>query len=96
MEFIIPSMWRKPSFTIAALEYYVSIKEITKLIIIDNDINRRPKSEVFDSNKIKIIDYGKNLYVNAVKKWTKGNSKIIFPLLGAKNEILVGKILKLS
>jgi len=70
MEFIIPSMWRKPSFTIAALKYYVSIKEITKLIIIDNDINRRPKSEVFKSNKIKILNYGQNIYVN--EAWNRG------------------------
>ena len=70
MEFIIPSMWRKPSFTSAVLEYYVSIKEITKIIIIDNDINRRPKSEVFKSNKIKILNYGKNIYVN--EAWNRG------------------------
>ena len=63
-------MWRKPSFTIAALKYYVSIKEITKLIIIDNDINRRPKSEVFKSNKIKILNYGQNIYVN--EAWNRG------------------------
>ena len=40
MEFIIPTMWRKPSFTINALRYYVSLEEITKIIIIDNDISR--------------------------------------------------------
>ena len=57
MEFIIPSMWRRPSFTLDALRYYLSLEEITKIIIIDNDSSRRPKSEVFDSNKIKILDY---------------------------------------
>ena len=70
MEFIIPTMWRKSLFTINVLKYYVSLDEITKIIIIDNDIGRRPKSEVFDSNKIKIIDYGKNLYVN--ESWNRG------------------------
>ena len=70
MEFIIPTMWRKPSFTINALRYYVSLEEITKIIIIDNDISRRPKSEVFDSNKLKILDYGENLYVN--ESWNRG------------------------
>ena len=84
MEFIIPSMWRKPSFTIAALEYYVSIKEITKLIIIDNDINRRPKSEVFKSNKIKILNYGYNIYVN--EAWNRGmgnagNDLVLFVMM---------------
>ena len=70
MEFIIPTMWRKPTFTINALKYYISLEEITKIIIIDNDISRRPKSEVFDSNKIKILDYGENLYVN--ESWNRG------------------------
>ena len=70
MEFIIPTMQRKPSFTINALRYYVSLEEITKIIIIDNDISRRPKSEVFDSNKLKILDYGENLYVN--ESWNRG------------------------
>ena len=70
MEFIIPSMWRRPSFTLDALKYYLSLEEITKIIIIDNDSSRRPKSEVFDSNKIKILDYGENLYVN--ESWNRG------------------------
>ena len=63
-------MWRNSSFTIAALEYYLSLEEVTKIIIIDNDFSRRPKSEVFKSNKIKILNYGKNIYVN--EAWNKG------------------------
>jgi len=70
MEFIIPSMWRRPVFTLDALKYYLTLEEITKIIIIDNDFTRRPKSEVFDSNKIKILDYGENLYVN--ESWNRG------------------------
>ena len=63
MEFIIPSMWRKPSFTIAALEYYISIKEITKLIIIDNDINKTNNENV--KKVLKVLN------------WTWENSFII-------------------
>ena len=70
MEFIIPSMWRRPVFTLDALKYYLTLEEITKIIIIDNDSAKRPKSEVFDSNKIKILDYGENLYVN--ESWNRG------------------------
>ena len=70
MEFVIPSMWRKPKFTLDALEYYISIDKIKKIIIIDNDFNRRPDSEILKSKKIKIINYGRNIYVNAA--WNKG------------------------
>lgn len=70
MEFVIPSMWRKSKFTLDALEYYLSIEKITKIIIIDNDFNRRPDSRILKSKKIKIINFGKNIYVNAA--WNKG------------------------
>ena len=30
MEFVIPTMWRNPSFTLDALESYLSIEEIKK------------------------------------------------------------------
>ena len=70
MEFVIPSMWRKSKFTLDALEYYLSIDKITKIIIIDNDFSRRPDSRILKSNKIKIINYGRNIYVNAA--WNKG------------------------
>ena len=84
MEFIIPSMWRKPLFTTAVLEYYVSMKEITKIIIIDNDINRRPKSEVFKSNKIKILNYGQNIYVN--EAWNRGMDHVGDDLICIAND----------
>ena len=77
-------MWRKPLFTTAVLEYYVSMKEITKIIIIDNDINRRPKSEVFKSNKIKILNYGQNIYVN--EAWNRGMDHVGDDLICIAND----------
>lgn len=63
-------MWRKKDFTLEALKYYLSINEVKKIIIIDNDFKERPKSEIFNSPKIKILNYGKNIYVNPA--WNKG------------------------
>ena len=70
MEFVIPTMWRNPSFTLDALESYLSIEEITKIIVIDNDFKRRPNSEILNSKKIKILNYGRNIYVN--EAWNRG------------------------
>ena len=70
MEFVIPTMWRDPIFTLDALKYYLSIEKITKIIIIDNDFNRRPNSEILKSKKIKILNYFKNIYVN--EAWNRG------------------------
>ena len=74
MEFVIPTMWRKPAFTLDALEYYLSIEKVKKIIIIDNDFKRRPDSEILKSKKIKILNYGRNIYVNAA--WNKGMENV--------------------
>ena len=74
MEFVIPTMWRKPGFILDTLEYYLSIKKVKKIIIIDNDLKRRPDSEILKSKKINILNYGRNIYVNAA--WNKGMENV--------------------
>ena len=64
MDVIIPTMWRAPEITISALSKYLTINEIKKIIIIDNDSNKRPKVNLLNSSKIKLIDFKKNIYVN--------------------------------
>jgi len=66
----MPTMWRKRTFTMSTLKYYLSLNEITKIIIIDNDFSKRPKSKVLNSEKIKILNYNENIYVNPA--WNKG------------------------
>ena len=63
-------MWRNPKITIKALCSYLSINEIKKIIIIDNDRNKRPNINLLNSPKIKLLDYKKNIYVNP--SWNKG------------------------
>ncbi len=70
VDIIIPTMWRKPEITIYALRSYLSISEIKKIIIIDNDRNKRPKINILNSPKIKFLDFKKNIYVNP--SWNKG------------------------
>lgn len=84
MEFVIPTMWRKPGFILDALEYYLSIKKVKKIIIIDNDFKRRPDSEILKSKKINILNYGRNIYVNAA--WNKGMEKVSDDLICICND----------
>ena len=84
MEFVIPTMWRNPGFILDALEYYLSIKKVKKIIIIDNDFKRRPDSEILKSKKINILNYGRNIYVNAA--WNKGMEKVSDDLICICND----------
>ena len=60
----MPTMWRTPEITISALSNYLNINAIKKIIIIDNDRNRRPNANLLNSSKIQLLDFKKNIYVN--------------------------------
>lgn len=49
-------MWKRPDFILRTLKYYLSLQEIKKVIIIDNDYANRPKDKIFNSKKIKILN----------------------------------------
>ena len=70
MDLVIPTMWREKNFTLEALDYYLSLNIINKIVIIDNDVNKRPNSAILESPVISILNYGKNIYVNPA--WNKG------------------------
>ena len=60
---IIPTMWRCPQITIPFLAELVACPQVGEIIIIDNDHAARPKLLPI-SEKIKIYNFGKNIYVN--------------------------------
>lgn len=68
IDLVIPTMWRDENFP-EALQKYVQCDSINHIYIIDNDYVRHPK-DLVKSNKITIINYGKNIYVNAA--WNEG------------------------
>ena len=92
MELVIPTMWKRPDFILRTLKYYLSLKEIKKVIIIDNDYANRPKDKIFNSKKIKILNYYKNIYVNPA--WNKGMEHVSDDLVCICNDdICIDKLI---
>lgn len=69
IDIIIPTMWKEKNLP-QYLEQYVRSKFVNQIIVIDNDYVNRPKSDVFNHEKITIVNYGKNIYVNPA--WNEG------------------------
>jgi hypothetical protein len=66
---VIPTMWKEKNFT-TYLENYVRSSNIDKIIIIDNDKTNRPLSNIFTHQKIELVCYCRNIYVNP--SWNEG------------------------
>ena len=69
IDVVIPTMWREENL-VTYLKNYVDSQYIGKIIVIDNDYIKRPKSLIFQNKKIDIVNYGRNLYVNP--SWNEG------------------------
>lgn len=69
IDIITPTMWKAKSF-LAALEKYCNYQSVNKILLIDNDHLKRPNSDILKHPKIKIISFGKNIYVNPA--WNEG------------------------
>jgi hypothetical protein len=65
----IPTMWREQNL-VKYLESYSASKFVQKIIVIDNDQSRRPKHDIFNHEKIELVSYGRNIYVNPA--WNEG------------------------
>lgn len=69
IDIITPTMWKEPNFP-SYLKDYCELPYVNKIFLIDNDRKNRPDSEIFNHEKITIIDYGRNIYVNPA--WNEG------------------------
>ena len=71
IDIVIPTMWR-PAGVAEAIATYASCKEVSTIIVIDNDPVRGQPFPPEALNKIKVITTGENIYVNPA--WNKGAS----------------------
>jgi SAM-dependent methyltransferase len=71
IDIVIPTMWR-PEGIIQNISNYIKSSIVSQLVIIDNDPENSKLSEIPKSGKIKIINHGKNIYVNPA--WNEGAS----------------------
>ena len=69
IDIIIPTMWMSNNFE-NSLKTYSLHPQINKIIIIDNNKNNRPSFEILSNNKIELVSYGRNIYVNPA--WNEG------------------------
>jgi hypothetical protein len=56
-------MWKFPPFA-SFLSCVCDHELISDVIVIDNDRQQRPYSELWNHPKITILDYGENIFVN--------------------------------
>jgi len=75
---VVPTMWRHAAF-LDFVNDFIDLDVVENLIIINNDSSRTPNHPVLKNPKIKIFDFGKNIFVNPA--WNLGvnssNSNII-------------------
>jgi hypothetical protein len=69
IDVIIPTMWKENNFC-KYVTQYIQSDHIKKIIIIDNNHTQRPKSDIFSHQKIELVSYRKNIYVNPA--WNEG------------------------
>lgn len=65
----IPTMWKYEPFCRFLCDL-VEHPLVGEVIIVDNDFKNRPKHEIFFHEKIKLIDFGRNIFVNLA--WNLG------------------------
>jgi hypothetical protein len=71
-------MWRVTGFT-GYLESYCQSKYINRIFLVNNDRKRTPKADILKHQKISIIDYGRNIYVNPA--WNEGYYRSLADIL---------------
>jgi len=69
IDVVIPTMWIVKD-VVSRLEKYIECPLINKIILIDNNPKKRPKSSIFNNPKIELVCYGSNIYVNPA--WNEG------------------------
>lgn len=60
---VIPTMWRHRPM-LEFLSYLTRIDAVKDIVIIDNDRQRRGEDPILAHEKIKILDFGQNIFVN--------------------------------
>lgn len=61
---IFPTMWKFDRF-LDFLEDLVQNDYVGEIIIVDNNFEKRPQENILKNEKIKFLNFGKNIYTNA-------------------------------
>jgi glycosyltransferase involved in cell wall biosynthesis len=83
---IVPTMWRVPVQFVAFVDALCQHARVGEVIIINNDNTQTPDN-LPTSSKIKMLDYGRNIYVNPA--WNVGVAESQFDKLCIVNDDVV-------
>ena len=86
---IIPTMWKEQKL-VEYISSYVENPFIQKIIIIDNNHIERPKSDIFKHEKIELVSYRRNIYVNPA--WNFGVRDSKYDLVCIMNDDIIFNI----
>lgn len=70
---VVPTMWRYAPF-LDFVKYILKVDVVTECIIINNDNTRTPDHSVLNDPKVKLVDFGKNIFVNPAWNYGVQNS----------------------
>jgi hypothetical protein len=69
IDIVMPTMWMVDGIA-ENLVQYCACDAVNKIIVIDNNPSLRPEHTIFDHDKIELVSYGRNIYVNPA--WNEG------------------------
>lgn len=84
---IVPTMWMANNFFLPMLNLLIKSEEIGEVIIIDNNSKERPDDDSLNHEKVKILDFGKNIYYN--KSMNVGAAEAKFDILALMNDDVI-------
>lgn len=82
IDIVMPTMWVNEDRILQRLESYTRSEFVSNVIVISNA--KRPKSKILEHHKVKLIDYGRNIYVNPA--WNEGYYRSSSPILALVND----------
>ena len=84
---IVPTMWMANNYFLPMLNLMLPCEEIGEIIIIDNASKDRPQFDNLSHKKVKILDFGKNIYYN--KSLNVGAEEAKFEILCFLNDDVI-------
>ncbi len=66
---VVPTMWRFDPF-LEFVKYILKLDIVSEFIIINNDNTRTPDNPILLDPKIKLVDFGQNIFINPA--WNHG------------------------
>ncbi len=83
IDIVIPTMWMSAELE-SALKTYAQCQQVNSIIIIDNARQSRPDFDILQHQKIQLVSYGKNIYVNPA--WNEGHERSTADILAIIND----------